>query len=180
MTSERGRVAAAGGVAVEMIDRATWLAMRRLAAAGVLQFTHESRVLHRSPLLGDEEVEARSARARALELSAEADRALRMARVLAGGGFNEEAPMLLAKAVRKAAAAHLAGRAELSATSASASDHEIRTLIDCGALPATASTVLDAIDSLAPLPGAADIEPLLATTEAVLAAVAIDDRTLAA
>ncbi|MGC2781262.1 MAG: DEAD/DEAH box helicase [Bradyrhizobium sp.] len=41
---ERERLSS--GPAVELIDHASWLAVQRLAAAGMLQFTHEARTLH--------------------------------------------------------------------------------------------------------------------------------------
>src|SRR5204862_241847 len=90
------------GPAVEIIDRATWLAMRRLQSSGIVQLVDgTSRVLHRAPALADTEVEdaANAAKARAAALRAQAERALRMARVLAAGGFPEEAAPLLAKAI---------------------------------------------------------------------------------
>jgi superfamily II DNA or RNA helicase len=180
IAAECARLPAAGPVAVEMIDRATWVAMQRLAATGLLQFTHASRSLHRSADLGEDDTEAPSARQRAVELATEADRALRMARVLAAGGFPEEAPALLAKAIHKAAAARMAERAELPNGAVSASDDEIKSLIEGGALPAAALTVLDATSSGASLPVADKVEALLAAAEHVLAAVAISDRMLAA
>jgi len=180
IAAERARLPAAGSVAVDLIDRATWFAMQRLAATGLLQFTHESRVLHRSAGLGEGAVEAPLARERAVELATEAERALRMARVLAAGGFPEEAPALLAKALHKAAAARMAQRAELPIGAVSASDHEIRSLIEGGALPVAALTILDAARSGTSLPGADKVEALLAAAEHVLAAVAIPDRMLAA
>jgi hypothetical protein len=180
IAAECARLPAAGPVAVEMIDRATWVAMQRLAATGVLQFTYASRILHRSADLGEDDTEAPSARQRAVELATEADRALRMARVLAAGGFPEEAPALLAKAIHKAAAARMAERAELPNGAVSASDDEIKSLIEGGALPAAALTVLDATSSGASLPVADKVEALLAAAEHVLAAVAISDRMLAA
>ena len=44
---ERERLSS--GPAVELIDHASWLAVQRLAAAGMLQFTHEARTLHPAP-----------------------------------------------------------------------------------------------------------------------------------
>lgn len=48
MAAERERLSAETAVAVEVIDTETWLEIRRLAAAGILQFVHESRTLHRA------------------------------------------------------------------------------------------------------------------------------------
>ena len=44
ITAERERLSP--GLAIEIIDHTSWLAVQQLAAAGVLQFTHEARTLH--------------------------------------------------------------------------------------------------------------------------------------
>jgi superfamily II DNA or RNA helicase len=79
--------------ALELIDRATFEALERLAESGVLRFASEGRrTLHRSLSLGvekDREREQRLAAAR--ELQAQGERKIRMASVLAGGGFPVEA-----------------------------------------------------------------------------------------
>lgn len=46
IAAERERLSA--DPSVELLDHATWLTLQRLAAAGMLQFTHESRTLHRA------------------------------------------------------------------------------------------------------------------------------------
>ncbi|HKH43051.1 MAG TPA: DEAD/DEAH box helicase, partial [Thermoanaerobaculia bacterium] len=80
---------------LEVIDRATLEAIERLIQAGVLQIAPEARLLHRSPTLDrprDVEDAERSRRlARARELFEQAERKLRMATVLASGGFPVEA-----------------------------------------------------------------------------------------
>ncbi len=78
-------------LSLELIDRSTFEAIERLAAAGILQLTAEGRrLLHQSPIQEkDEERERRLARAR--EAFGNADRKLRMAAVLASGGFPVEA-----------------------------------------------------------------------------------------
>ncbi|HZF08521.1 MAG TPA: DEAD/DEAH box helicase, partial [Thermoanaerobaculia bacterium] len=78
---------------VEVVDRATFAAIERLAAAGFLQLAHGGRPLHRSPTLApgradDEERRVRQARAR--EIFLQGERRVRMAAVLAGGGFPVE------------------------------------------------------------------------------------------
>ena len=62
LTDEVARLSSSSTVAVDVIDRPTWLTMRRLATSGLLQFTHESRVLHRSAALNEEGAESLVAR----------------------------------------------------------------------------------------------------------------------
>lgn len=92
------------GTVVEAIDRATWEILQRLAAAGVIQFTGGVETLHRSARLDDDagltqqaERQRRRSAATAKAL-AEADRKLRMAMLLADGGFEVEATAPLAEA----------------------------------------------------------------------------------
>ena len=76
-------------VAVEVLDRESYETLRRLEAAGALRFADgETRELHRSPRLDDDGRAALLERAR--ELAGAADRKLRMAALLAGGGFMAE------------------------------------------------------------------------------------------
>src|SRR5580704_14719077 len=162
--------ASAAGIAFEAIDRATWLAMRRLAASGLVQFTHESRMLHRAASLDEDTVSAPVAPdGRAADLMAEAERALRMAKVLAAGGFPEEAPALLAKALAKAAAGRLAERHELPAAASSAADADIRRLVEREVMPTEALDLLDATQPSSGCPDPATVAQLLATAERVLA-----------
>jgi superfamily II DNA or RNA helicase len=83
------------GPPLEVIDRATLETIERLTRAGVLQLTPGARLLHRSPALerSQEVVDAESARrrARARELFEQAERKIKMATVLAAGGFPLEA-----------------------------------------------------------------------------------------
>src|SRR5262249_4831941 len=44
LAAETARLTSADSVAVDVVDRATWLAMQRFAASGLLQFTRESRL----------------------------------------------------------------------------------------------------------------------------------------
>ena len=64
---------------------------------------------------------------------AEAERALRMARVLAPGGFPEEALPLIVKAIGIAAAAKLSALGELPVGVSTATSAQIRDLVDRGA-----------------------------------------------
>src|SRR5207344_1051784 len=50
--ARHGARAAAGGVVLDVVDRASWIAMQRLAASGMIVMTQaETRVLHQSPEL---------------------------------------------------------------------------------------------------------------------------------
>jgi hypothetical protein len=172
--ADLARLSASGDVAVDAVDRATWLAMRRLAGTGLLQFTHESRVLHRSAAFHEEGVEAAAPDQRSAELMAEAERALRMAKVLAAGGFPEEVPALLAKVLQKAGAVRMAERAELPAGASTATDTDIRRLVEQGALPADALAILDASQPSAGAAADDDLAALVATAEQLLTAVGDD------
>jgi hypothetical protein len=169
--AEAARLASADSVAVEVVDRATWLAMQRFAASGLLQFTHESRLLHRSQTLIELRADAPAPDQRSGPLIEEARRALRMARVLASGGFPEEAPALLAKAVQKAAAARMAERSELPAGASTASDTDVRRLVERGEFPAGALAILDASQPSAGPPAPDGINALVAAAEQILMAI---------
>ena len=100
---ETERLRIEGGVQVEILDRASWLALRRLMAGGVVGFTGgASRVLHAVADFADAPP---APAAQLAEWRQEADRAVRMAGVLAAGDFPEEAPPLLATALRCVVAA---------------------------------------------------------------------------
>ena len=134
---------------VELIDRPTWLAMRRLTTGGMITMpAGNSRVLHRSPEFAAKEP-ASDPRARAAELRADAQRSLRMARVLAEGGFPEEALPLVAKAIGLGAAARLAMLGELPAGATSATPAQIRHLVNRGFLAPQAQTALSGLWSAA-------------------------------
>jgi galactokinase len=97
---------------VEVIDQQTCHLLQRLESSGhVRRAGASSRVLHQSPKL----IETADTRAlvRAKELHTEAERALRKVQVLAAGGFAEDAPVLLSRAIGHAAAARLALEGEL-------------------------------------------------------------------
>ncbi len=159
----------AGGLDVEFVDKAAWSTMRRLAAAGLLHFTHEARLLHRSPALAPDSPEPKPDESRGAAAMADADRWLRMARVLFAGGFADETSPLLGKCLHSVALALLAKRGE--ATAASGPDDEIRRLVDKAALPAEALTVLEATNSAVAAATASAVEPLIAATARILASV---------
>jgi superfamily II DNA or RNA helicase len=169
--AKRLAVAAAGGPLVEVIDRSTWLAMQRLLSTGIVQLAHgPARVLHRAPKLADTEEESTAAaKARAAALREQADRAIRMARALAAGGFPEEALPLLSKAIAHAGAAMLAAFGELPADISTATSAQIRELVDRRALPSQAVTVIDGLSPTSGTPSGAEVERLLESTAEALA-----------
>jgi hypothetical protein len=171
LAAETARLSAIESVAVEVVDRTMWLAMQRFAASGLLQFSHQSRLLHRSATLAGQEAGAAVPDTRAADLAAEAQRTLRMAKVLASGGFPEEAPPLLAKVLQKAAAARMAERSELPAGASAASDTEIRRLVERGDFPADALDILDASQPSAGLATLDRMNALVATAEQILTAI---------
>jgi hypothetical protein len=116
---------------------------------------------------------------RAEELMVEAQRMLRMAKVLASGGFPEEAPMLLAKVVRKAAAARMAERSELPAGASAASDTDIRRMAELGAFPPNALAILDGSQPSAGLPTPDRVSALVAMAEQIFAVIARDIESVA-
>jgi superfamily II DNA or RNA helicase len=176
LAAERER--ADGALPVEFVDKAAWLAMRRLAAAGLLQFTHEARTLHRSPVLPIEAIGAEPGDEKASEAMAEADRTLRMAKVLAAGGFPEEAAPLLARTLRSVAAALTAKRGGKLADSGAEGD--IRRLVKEAALPTEALAVFEATNLGAPSLTASEVDPLIAATTRILASVRRNEPSLSA
>jgi superfamily II DNA or RNA helicase len=164
------------GLTVEFIDFAAWSAMQRLVEAGLLHFAHEARVLHRSPALQPEapQDEPTPDRARASRAMAEADRALRMAKTLAAGGFPEEAPPLLARSLRSMVDALTAAR---GAASVGGADTEMRGLVESGALPPEALSVLEAA---ADGGSGANLDPMFAATARIMAAIRRNEPGLAA
>jgi len=88
---------------VEIIEHSTWVALARLQAAGLLKLSGAGEALHRSASLGRAAEPAQIAgqlrnRQAANEWLTQAERKLRMASLLADGGFLEEAAPPLAEA----------------------------------------------------------------------------------
>jgi hypothetical protein len=173
LAGEAARLSSVDSVAVDVVDRATWLAVQRFVSSGLLQFTHDSRLLHRSGTMTEQGAEplASAPDGRSGELMAEAQRTLRKAKLLASGGFPEEVPALLAKVLQKAAAARMAERRELPAGASTASDADIRRLAERGDFPAEALAILDAAQPSAGPPAADTISEFVSTTEQILAAI---------
>jgi hypothetical protein len=86
----------AGLGAVEFVDHAAWIAIERLAQAGIIRLAAADAVLHRSPALSrSPDAAARAARLRNGRIASDwldqAERKLRMAALLVDGGFVAEA-----------------------------------------------------------------------------------------
>jgi hypothetical protein len=176
LAAEAARLSAVESVAVDVLDSTVWLAMQRFAASGLLQFAHQARLLHRSKTLAEQSAGAAAPAPdqRAGELAAEAQRMLRKAKVLMSGGFPEEAPVLLANVLQKAAAARMAERSELPAGASAASDTDVRHLVERGEFPQEALAILDASQPSAGAPAADSLNALVLAVERVLAAVGRD------
>ena len=162
-------------LSIEVVDRATWLALRRLAKSGMLSMTDaQRRVLHVSPDLAEPGPAADEQAARTSGWRAEADRSVKMAAVLAAGGFPEEAPPLLAKALRHALAArlNLSGQAPVEASLADL--EQLGRLVRQGHHPSDTSRVLAALRPDATPPTAADAADLARSTTRLIAALHAD------
>jgi superfamily II DNA or RNA helicase len=169
-TARLAPAAAETGLAVEVIDRATWLTMRRLQGSGILALVEgPARVLHREQGFADIEQAGGGPAARAGELAGQAQRTLRMAQVLAAGGFPEEAAPLLAKAIAQGAAARLCDLGELPDGASTTTPLQIKALVDRGALPGATLTTLGALWPAA-APSAAELADLIESTAQLLAA----------
>ena len=160
--------------AVEVIDLATWRALQRLQSVGLVQLVGgPARILHQAQGLAAGEVAiARRFAQRSAQLLTEAERALRKARVLAAGGFPEEVPALLAKAIGHAGAARLASSGEIADDIALATPAQVRELVEQNLLPLQAIATLDliaAVSGTLSLSGS-DVERLLAATAEIIAA----------
>jgi superfamily II DNA or RNA helicase len=170
IAAESKRLAELAGVAgpgIDVIDRATWLVIERLQAGGVLQFTGgPSRVVHRAAGLAED---SGAARARAIELRTQAERVVRKAQVLTAGGFPEEAPALLAKAIGIAGAARLALLEELPDDASAASPLQIKDLVERKLLPLQATATLDLVTAPA-LPAHSEVDRLLSVAADIVTA----------
>ena len=167
--------------AVEVIDKATWLTMRRLAAGGMITMAEsQARVLHQSPDLAGPAEASSDARARAGALRVQAERALGMARALAAGGFADEALPLVAKAIAAGAAARLAALGELAVGATLATPRQVHDLVDRGVLIPQAETALSALWSAASGKAGVDVDPHIDTGARVIASLGEADVAKAA
>ena len=179
LAAEAARAEAEAGGPFDFLDLHAWLAMQRLAGAGLLQFTNNGQDLYRSSAMLRETPAVEDVARQGRAAMGEAGRALGMAQTLANGGFPEEAPALLAKSLRAMAAALMAARGETLAGAAIASG-DIRRLVDSGAMPGEALVILDATHSVHENASLADIAPLLSSTTRILAAISRNEPSLQA
>ena len=164
----------AASLPVEVIDRATWLTLRRLAQSGMVDLTGGSRrVLYVSPAFAGPS----GADGSATQVDAwreEAGRAIEMACVLAAGGFPEEAPPLLARALRCAVAARLRAAGEAAADPSTANAEQTHGLLKRSGLSMEAEHVLAALWPGSAAPNPADAAELGRSTARLVAALATD------
>jgi hypothetical protein len=125
---------------IEVVDRAAFEAIGRLVAAGLIAFVGEPQSLHRSPALLAGRGDRRRERAR--DLLAQARRKLRMATLLAEGGFDPEARPPLLEAIALAVGAALADEVEPAAPAAGPAALEaVERLVAEGVLPSDATAL---------------------------------------
>lgn len=146
------RESACAAAPIEIIDRSTLAHIQRLVAAGILRFAEGTpRALHRSPALNFDlaQQERRRRRAEAERELTEAERKLRMSRLLHGGGFAAESLGGIAESLRLAI-----GAAENLASGASdtASDdaERLSKLVAAGLLPGEVTATAAALATIAP------------------------------
>jgi hypothetical protein len=176
ISAERERVA--GRLPVEFVDKVSWRAMRRLAEAGLLRFTHDAKTLHRSEALPAVGAVALPGDGEASTAMVAAERMLKMAKVLVAGGFPEEAPPLLAKSLRGIVDAMSAKHGDAGAEGVT--DSNARRLVERDHLPAEALTILEAGNPASLAPSADEIESMVAQTTRILATLKKNDPSLSA
>ena len=135
----------AAAMPIEVVDRATWLALRRLNTLGMVRMADGARrVLYTAPELADETQAEGPHDGQFGQWRDEAEKAVKMASLLTAGGFPEEAPPLLARALRLAVAARLGLAGEAPADIAAVSPDQVRRFVH-GALAPEAERVLTAL-----------------------------------
>ncbi len=164
----------ASSLPVEVLDRATWLTLRRLAQSGMVDLTGGSRrALHVSPDFAEPDA-ADNSTPQADAWREEAERAIKMASVLAAGGFPEEAPPLLAKALRHAVAARQRAAGEGAADPSTANAEQTLEFLKQSGLSVEAERVLATLRPGAATPDPADAAELVRSTTRLVAALAAD------
>jgi hypothetical protein len=182
LAAETKRQAAGQGDAkpdVELIDRHTWLAMRRLEACGMLRLADgASRVLHRASefVAGNQGSDDQATRL--AELLRQAERALQMSKVLAAGGFPDEAVPLLARAIGHGAAAKLSMLGELPSDVSMATPAQMRVLTERRVLPPQTLVTLGALGPGPAMPSAAELGRLFDQTAQIIRACGEPEKPL--
>jgi hypothetical protein len=168
-----------GAPEVELIDRMSWLTMRRLESAGLIKLSEgTSRVLHRAPELAGAAHGPSAPPNRVAELCRLAERSLQMAKVLAAGGFPEEAPPLIARALGHGAAAKLALLGELASDVSMATPGQIRALVARRALPSQILATLDALGPGSDVPSSNELGGFVQDAAQIIKACNEDEHSL--
>jgi hypothetical protein len=115
---------------------------------------------------------------RVAELRTQAERSLQMARVLAAGGFPEEAPPLIARAIGHAAAAKLALLGELSTEASIATPGQVRALVTRRALPSQTLATLAALGPGSGMPSGEELAGVVEDAAQIIAACAEVEHSL--
>jgi hypothetical protein len=143
----------AAALPVEVVDRATWLAVNRLVGCGILGITGGAgRILHAAAEFADLGSTGGQSAAPAAGWQREAERAVKMAGVLAAGGFPEEVPVLLAKALRHSVAVRAAASGSGSLDPSLTDIEEVRSLTRSSGVAADAERLLAALRTGATAP----------------------------
>jgi hypothetical protein len=168
-----------GAPEIELLDKTSWLAMKRLEASGIIKFGEGgSRVLHRAPELAETAQAPGDQPSRVAELCRLAERSLQMAKVLAGGGFPEEAPALIARAIGHGAAAKLALLGELSPDASMATPGQIRALAARRALPPQTLATLAALGPGAEVPSGDELRAFIEDGAQIISACSQAEHSL--
>jgi hypothetical protein len=168
-----------GAPEVELIDRASWLTMQRLAGAGLIKLGEgASRVLHQSPELSGVVQAVSDPPSRVAELRRLAERSLEMAKVLAANGFAEEAPALVARAIGHGVAAKLALLGELSADATMATHGQIRALATRRAVPDQTLPILAALGPGTGIPSKNELSGLIQDATQIVASCGAVEHSL--
>ncbi|MBA3812010.1 MAG: DEAD/DEAH box helicase [Caulobacteraceae bacterium] len=166
----------ASALPIEVIGRATWLTLTRLARSGMVDLAGGSRsVLHAAPEFADAGGATHGPMARAEEWRGEAERAIKMAGVLAAGGFPEEAPALLAKALRCAAGVRLSASSGGPADLSLIKPEQVRPFAEASGLVAEADRVLAFARPDAGAPTAEEAADLARSTARLIEALLVDN-----
>jgi hypothetical protein len=178
LAAEQARLnAARGAVPVEIVGKAAWLVVRRLMGAGLVGMTGgEARVLHADPAYADTPAPPQ---ARAALWRAEADRALRMAGALTAGGIPDEAPPLLAAALRALVAARRQAAGEPCAEPALADPEQLRPVAGSVVEAKSLAALLAALRPGAVSPAAAPAADLVETAARLVTALWPDQADVA-
>ncbi|HZC17360.1 MAG TPA: hypothetical protein VE309_11415, partial [Caulobacteraceae bacterium] len=161
-----------GGVQAEVIDRATWLALRRLVSSGIMGVVGGApRVLHTAAEFASDTPPGDASTAQAAEWRGEAERTVRMAGVLAAGGFPEEVPPLLAKALRHIVAARQLATGEGPADPLLSDPEQIRAFVGSSLPTTNVEALLQALRLGAGAPTVTDAADLARTVDRLITAL---------